>query len=627
MFYSNPRILPLALLLPVVSAHVSAEVDTEQRHEMVITATRTALPFQDVIGDVTVIDNAALQRYRGESVLAALQGQAGIQMASNGGAGKVSSIFLRGANSAHTLVLIDGVRYGSVTLGTPALEHLPVEQIERVEILRGAAASLYGSDAIGGVIQIFTRQAGKTPKMSLTVGAGTQNSQQASLSASGQQNDTRAALVLAHSKTDGINAISNVNNSSFFNDKDGYENNSLGLNVQQHLSQGHDVGVRLLLAQSKNQYDSAAYDANFSPVAQNYNYRNHSKNGAFSLWSSHQFNQQWRARLQIGRGVDDSDSYEPQSASNYSAKISHFKTTQDQISLQNEFTLAQGTLNFNAELLKQSVDSTTPYAVNERRIQSAMLGYVAQYGATGVQTNLRHDQNSQYGGETTYSLGVSRALNEQITLGAVSGTAFVAPSFNNLYFPFYGSDQLVPETSRSNELYASLNVANFSSRLTVYQNRVKNLIQYNPATSGPDNVGLVRLQGITLNNQWLGKTAQAGLVYDYLDAENRAKGSNHGNQLVLRARHTGTAYVGAQQGLFAGRVEVQAAGTRYDDAANKNRLAGYTLVNLSGSVQVTPELLIGLRVNNLFNENYESTKDYGTLGLNGLLSLSYTPRF
>ncbi|MFA9203744.1 MAG: TonB-dependent receptor, partial [Flavobacteriales bacterium] len=170
----------------------------------VVTASRISQPLNQVIGDISVIDRAELEGYSGESVINALQLQAGIQILSNGGAGKPSSVFIRGANASHTLVLIDGVRYGSITLGTAALEHLPVDQIERIEILRGSAASLYGSDAIGGVIQIFTRQGSTTPNVSLTVGAGTQNTQQASISAGGQFGDTRAAITVAHSKTDGI---------------------------------------------------------------------------------------------------------------------------------------------------------------------------------------------------------------------------------------------------------------------------------------------------------------------------------------------------------------------------------------------------------------------------------------
>lgn len=621
---SNPsfRLLPLVLLMPagvVLAAETVLPVT-------VVTASRISQPLNQVIGDISVIERAELERYSGESVLNALQMQAGIQTISNGGAGKPSSVFIRGANSAHTLVLIDGVRYGSITLGTPALEHLPVDQIERIEILRGSAASLYGSDAIGGVIQIFTRQGNSKPSVTVSAGAGTENSQQASVSASGQFGATRAAITVAHSKTDGINAIQNPKNANFFADDDGYQNNSISLNLSQNLSAQHQVGARLLWAEGESQFDSATYDANFSPVAQNYDYRNDTQNGAFSVWSKHQLLDNLTTQLQIGRSIDKSDSYTPRSPTNYADKISTFNINQDQASLHNTLKLADGSVTFGAELLNQELSSTTTYPVEKRRINSFLAGYVGQYQGINLQANLRNDDNSQYGNETTYGLGLSVALTEQISVGAQHSTAFLAPSFNDLYFPFYGDDSLAPEESSSRELFVALNLDHLSSRLTIYQNDVKNLIQYNPATYGPSNIGQARLQGITLNNDWKFDNLQAGLSYDYLDAEDRSSSTTQGKQLRYRAKHSGVAYFGIQQDRLSGRVELQAVDTRYINPTNTQKVAGYNLVNLSSAMQVTPELKLGLRVNNLFDEQYESVQDYGTLGTNGLITLSYTPK-
>ena len=175
-------------------------------------------------------------------------------------------------------------------------------------------------------------------------------------------------------------------------------------------------------------------------------------------------------------------------------------------------------------------------------------------------------------------------------------------------------------------MFAQLTLDELSSRLTVYQNDVKNLIQYNPATFGPSNIGQARLQGITLNNDWQLDNLQAGVSYDYLDAEDQSSAATRGKQLRYRAKHSGVAYFGMQQEQLSGRVELQAVGERYTSASNTEQVAGYTLVNLSGGFQVSPELKLGLRVNNLFDEQYESIKDYGTLGTNGLLSLTYTPK-
>ena len=217
-------------------------------------------------------------------------------------------------------------------------------------------------------------------------------------------------------------------------------------------------------------------------------------------------------------------------------------------------------------------------------------------------------------------------MTDQISIGAQHSTAFLAPSFNDLYFPFYGDASLAPEQSNSKEVFVALQLDGLSSRLTAYRNDVKDLIQYNTATFGPANIGQARLQGVTLNNDWQLDNLQAGLSYDYLDAEDQSSAATRGKQLRYRAKHSGVAYFGMQQEQLSGRIELQAVGTRYTNPSNTQRVAGYTLVNLSGSVEVTPELKIGLRVNNLFDEQYESIKDYGTLGTNGLLSLTFTPK-
>ena len=627
---SSFRLLPLVVLMPAsfvfANQPVQPAAPIATLPTTVVTASRIAQPLDQVIGDISVIERAELERYSGESVLNALQLQAGVQIINNGGAGKPSSVFIRGANAAHTLVLIDGVRYGSVTLGTPALEHLPVDQIERIEILRGSAASLYGSDAIGGVIQIFTRQNSSTPSVSLSVGAGTENTQQASVTAGGQFGDTQANITIAHSKTDGINAISNPANSNFFADKDGYQNNSISLNLAQNLGAQHQVGARLFWAEGKNQFDGAAFDASFNAVAQDYNYRNETQNGAFSIWSRHQLTDGLTTQLQIGRSEDKSDSFAPQSALNRTDKISKFDTLQDQYSLHNELKIGAGSLTFGAERLEQKLNSSTNYPVQERSVNSVLAGYIAQYQNINVQANLRNDDNSQYGNETTYGVGFSAALSDQVSFGAQHSTAFLAPSFNDLYFPFYGNTNLAPEQSNSKEVFIALRLDGLSSRLTMYQNDVKDLIQYNPTTFGPSNIGKVKLQGITLNNDWQLDHLQAGFSYDYLDAEDRSSAATRGKQLRYRAKHGGVAHFGMQQDQLSGRIELQSVGSRYTNPSNSQKIAGYTLVNLSGSVEVTPELKIGLRVNNLFDEQYESIKDYGTLGVNGLVSLTYTPK-
>lgn len=623
------RIVPLALVLPAFASQAASPVQ-DSTPVMVITASRTPQPLKDVIGDVTVINRTTLDRYSGESVINALQVQAGVQIATNGGAGKTSSVFLRGANASQTLVLIDGVRYGSATAGSAALEHIPADQIERVEILRGPAASLYGADAIGGVIQIFTRKGTKTPLAHISVGVGNDGTQQASAGISGQMGATRGSINLSHSKTDGTSAIVDRKNSMFYSDDDGYENNSISASLQHQINAAYQVGASLLYADVENHYDASGYDAKFNAVAQSYDYRSTGHNAVFSLWNQMEWSDALSSRLQLSRSIDDSDSFTPVSASNYADVTSTFKTTQDQLTIHNNLIVPTGTVNFGAEALRQRIDSTADFATTERKIYSALVGYLgdysSDYGTSHVQTNLRYDDNSQYGNQTTYSLAVSQDINPALTVGAVHGTGFRAPSFNELYYPFYGIATLKPEESRSNELYAAFKGAGINSRLTVYRNEVKNLIQYDSSIFGPANIGKARLQGVTLTSDWQQDALQAGFSYDYLDAQDDSGSATDGKKLARRAKNSGLVYAGVQQNGLNGRVELQAVGKRFDNASNSNRLAGYALLNIASTFTLNPEWKVGVRVNNLLDKDYAQVKGYGTQGVNGLLTLSYTPK-
>ena len=613
MSNSSFRLLPLVLLMPaggVLAAE--AVLSTTSLPVTVVTASRIAQPIDQVIGDISVIERAELERYSGETVLEVLKTQAGIQIRGNGGIGKTSSIFMRGTNSSHTLVLIDGVRYGSATGGSAAVEHLPVEQIERIEILRGAAASLYGSDAIGGVIQIFTRQGQTTPQAFVSIGAGNYGSVQASTGLSGTWGQTQAALTVAHSETDGVSAVSNPAGFGYNPDKDGYRNTSLGLNLSQKINDQVSVGATSLLASVKNQYDNGVEHDSY----------NDGYNGAANLWANVRFNPQLQSRLQISRSLDDSDSYGAEDETSY-------KTEQTQYQLQNTVEIGQfGTALFGLERLEQQVESSTIYAQTQRNVDSALLGYVLQQDQFSLQANLRHDRNSQFGNETTYSAGAGWWFVPSWQIGASVGTSFKAPSFNELYWPnepfFRGNSNLRPEAGKNQEVYLRQDSDTLQSRLTLYRNDIKDLLAYQFPTTV--NIDQVLIQGLTLQTDWQDGLWQAGGSYDFLDAKDRSTGVNRDKQLTYRAKHTGLLYAGVAEDNWQVRAEVEAADRRFTNAANTAHLGGYSLVNLSGSLDIRPDLKLGLRVNNVFDKAYELTPNYGTLGTNGLLSLTYTPK-
>ncbi|QLG87438.1 TonB-dependent receptor [Chitinibacter bivalviorum] len=612
----NTRFSKLYLVvLSTLAATAHAEVT--QLDEVVVTAARIAQPAREVVGDVTVIDAAELENQNNTTLPELLARQPGIQVASNGGAGKSGAIYIRGANAQQTVVLIDGVRYGSATTGQAALQHLPLEQIDRIEILRGTAASLYGADAIGGVIQIFTKQGGKGFQPSAKLGYGTENSWDMSANVSGGNEQTHYALGVAYSQTDGISALAVPKYQKYSSDKDGYKNLSVSASASHSFNERNEIGGSVLIAQVKNQYDNA-YATN------TYNYRDEGSNGSGTIWSKNQLTDIWASKLQAGLSVDNSFNYAP--ATSYSPEKSQFKTQQSQFAWQNDIKAGPGVLTLAAETLLQAVSGTTQYDVDSRRINSVWGGYLAHLGDVTLQANLRNDDNSQFGNDTNGTIGASWAFANAWQVGASYATGFQAPTFNELYYPGYGNPDLKPAQSKNAEAFLRYAQKTLQASATIYRNRVTDLLQYDAAKGGTANIGKANLQGLTLTADWQINGVSLGGSYDYLDATDDSSTANNGKQLARRAKNAGFAYAAYGQANWTVRVEMQAQGQRFDDAANKKSLAGYALTNLAATWQVAKDWGLELRINNVFDQEYELAKDYGTLGANGMLTVKWAQK-
>lgn len=617
-------------MLTTLAASLCAQAETILLPPVITTAARQPQSPREVIGDVSLIDQASIQATAAISLPDLLARQPGLQISSNGGAGKPSSVFLRGNNSQHTLVLIDGIRVGSATLGAAAFQHFPLSQIDHIEILRGPAASLYGSDAIGGVIQIFTKTGQKGFHPSAEIGYGSHNSIEAKAGISGGDDDTRYALNLAHSKTDGISAIKNSSNPGFYPDDDGYENNSLSFSLTHKINEGNELGASLISAWGKNQLDGYVFDDNYAAVAQSYDYRDETRNSSANIWSKNRLTSNWSSLIKLGHSSDKNTSFTPQSATDYSDKTSRIQTEQTQLSWLNDIKTDLGTFQLGAETLEQKVSGDVAYAVDQRRINSLQAGYLAHFGDVSLQMNARSDDNSQLGRHNTGSTGLAWQLNDDWQLGGTVGTAFKAPTFNDLYWPedpySSGNANLSPEESNNKELFIRYSAGTINASLTAYNNKVTNLIQWaesRPYFSQPMNVGEAQLRGITLTSDWQQGDYLAGFSYDYLDASDESAGANHGKRLARRAKHSGLIYAGMALDTWTLRTEIQAQGHRFDDAANKKELAGYALTNLSASWKINKDWSLQARVNNLFDQEYEQVKDYGTLGRNAMLNLRW----
>ncbi len=451
----HPRLKPLAILLPLSFASTTQAVEVLAALDpVVVTASRQAQRANEAIADVTIIDKQDIEQAGPVTTLGELLGRtAGVEFGRSGGRGYEESVYIRGTNSGHALVLVDGMRISSATLGTTALQMIPLSLIERVEILRGPASALYGSDAIGGVIQVFTKAVGDAPLVSAQLGVGTSATYETAIAHSQRIGDFSYGIKAGASGTQGINGIVTDSYPGYNRDNDGFHNRNYSLNGRYRFSPNVEVGAAYFESTTTNRYDAYQYDPSVLPWGANVNaqlnYQMHHRTSGAQAYANFSPTANWHSSLRIAQGVDRSES----PASVIGDPISLFKTTQNQYAWQNDIRLPIGTLLAGLERLEQSVDSTKDYSVKSRTIDSVLLGWTATIGKHAVQINGRHDDNSQFGARNTWLVGYGYQFLPAWRIAASAGSAFKAPTMNDLYFPVTpgvggGNPDLKPEESK-----------------------------------------------------------------------------------------------------------------------------------------------------------------------------------
>ena len=589
---------------------------------VVVTATRQPQRANELLGDVTVIGREEIEQAGPSSSLADLLGrQPGVQIVSSGAPGSVSSLLLRGANSDHTLVLIDGLRVNSATLGSTSLSRIPLAQIERIEILRGPASSLYGSEAIGGVVQVFTRRGEGAPRVSAEAGYGSYGTADAGVGVSGSAGAVRYSLYANSLRSDGFSTIRNPANAAFHPDRDGFHNDSLSGSLSVTPAPGHEIGANFFYSSGRNKYDGG-----YNPATARLDYESGISVKSYGAYSRNRILPQWTSTLRLGRGTDDSTDYKGGNAS------SVFRTDQDQIAWQNDFTLPVGQALLALESDTQRVSSTSTFTVKERRLDALLAGWSGRVGDHRFQFNARRDSNAQFGGKTTGLAAYGYQFAPAWRAGISAATALKIPSFNDLYFPntaFVGSGNpnLRPEFSRNREFSLHYDGTQHSASATTFRNRISDLIQWQETPPGsffymPQNVAAAVLTGWTFAyaGQWGGYEAKASV--DLLDPRDESTGK----LLLRRAREQGAISLSRVEGAWSWGTEWQAVGPRFNDVANLKRLGGYGLVNLFGAYRLERDWSLFARANNLFDKRYEQIADYGTAGASLFVGVRYTPR-
>jgi vitamin B12 transporter len=563
--------------------------------DVVVTASRVATPITEVIADVSVIDRAQLDLAGQSSLRDLLAQQPGVQFSANGGYRSITGVFLRGASSSQTLVLIDGLRVGSATSGGAALENIPLERIERIEILRGAASALYGPDAVGGVVQIFTRAPAQGLALSAHVGVGTDGQQQAGASVRG---------------TSGIIGAST----------------SVDAKLIANLHKDHALTLSWLQSQGEYQFDGTPYpnplgltkatsDAVAKPRLSN----------ALLKWEA-QWLPQWKSTLSVGTSDDDSVSEYFRFADGAAAGNGKFNTQRKQITWQNDISLGKDVLSLMLENRSEAVDSSTAYTVSSRDIRSALVSYALNRADWNALAVLRNDDNSQFGSVNNWALSGGYRLTSNLRAVASIGTSFQAPSFNQLYFPDFGNAALTPQRNRGEEIGLRYSQGNLNLGAVVYHNDIQGFID--PSNNAQSAQAVLR--GVTLSAATQVGDTRYSVSYDYADPRSFSSFAPSNDQRLLRvAQNVLNARVSHRMNDVNVFGELKLSSDREDNnlAFNgRDTLPSYGLLNLGVDWRIRKDLSLLARVNNATDAQYALANSYSTPGRNVFVSLSWMTR-
>ena len=599
--------LPIFLL---ASAGAQAQGDAAT---VVVTATRTIQSIDDALSSVTIITRADIQARQATSVQELLTGEAGIQISNNGGLGKATALFLRGTDADQVLVLVDGVKLTSVTLGTTAFEYLPVEEIDRIEIVRGPRSSLYGSEAVGGVIQIFTRRGQGEPLLTASAGGGSHNTENTSAGLSGSTSSLSYSVSSSYLGSDGYASCRGTpvppGGGCFTFDftPDGFHSASQSARIRYDFSDTANVEVTALRAQGGTRF--AGTFVNHESFVQ----QTAGLTGRWSPLSS------LHLAIRAGQSRDEATdelNFVPQS---------RFDTLHSQGTLQVDWQLAtQHLLTLGTDAQRDSVASSVAYAVTSRRDIGSFLEYQGGFASERFSISARHDDNEQFGGQATGSAAWSHGLAGGLRLIASFGTAFRAPTFNELYYPFFGNPALRPEHSRSAELGIDGSRGEAQWSLHTFENRVNDLIAFDSSFL-PANIETAVIRGA--EGQLTARRAAwtGSLIVTWLDPRNRTPGSASGNLLPRRATLSSRLELGHQWASARLTARLNTVGPRFEDLANTQRLGGYLTLDLLGSWAPARQWSVEAKIANVSGRHYETAEFYPQDGRTEWITLRYHP--
>ena len=611
----------VCIFLVGFSSHSLAQEDA-----VVITASRSEQLLREALSHTTIITQGDIRDSQAVDLPTLLRREAGVEFVQNGGIGHFSSTFVRGTASAQSLVLIDGVRIADLNNGIASLDQVMLDEVERVEIVRGNVGSLYGSGALGGVVQIFTRRGRGEPALSASGALGGEGDHRLRIGYGGELGETRFHLSASAFRTDGFSALRPEVSPLVDPDRDGYRNESLAAGLSHRIAAGHEAGVSYYSSFGRVEYDNA-----FGPSASD-KQSARLRIGSLSAFLHSELTAAWLSKLRLSEATNSNHDL-LNGATSFAGRT---KTRNRQLTWENTVTLTPDhRLVGGLERLEQHLDATSiAYLRQDRDIDALFAGYVGRFGVHNLQLNTRRERYSDFGGARSHLLGYALDLSERWRAFASRSTGFRAPTFNELFFPpidlgggFFlpcNDPALRPEKARSGELGVQYARAAGLLKLAAFHTRVTDLIQ--PGCP-PVNVDQATIDGVeaSYSGEWAGTRIKAAFtVQDPVEQSGGTK-----LQLVRRAKRFGSLSAARALGAWQIGAEWLVSDRRPDILATsftgeRTELAGYGVMNASARYALGKSSSVGLRLDNVFDKDHSLTHGFNTQGRKLTLALSHT---
>jgi vitamin B12 transporter len=592
---------------------------------VVITASRSEQLLREAIPHTTVLTRQDIRSSQAVDLPTLLRREAGFEFTQNGGIGGTSGTFLRGTATAQSLVLVDGVRVADLNNGIASLDQFMLDEIDRVEIVRGSVGSLYGSGAIGGVIQIFTRRGEGAPAPAISLGAGGEGDRRVAASYGGQTGDTRFNVTASRFATKGFLALRPGASATANPDNDGYRNESYAANVSHRVAAGHEAGVSFYSTAGRQEYDNAfalaATTQDFADV----------RMSSWRAFLNNQFSQNWVSRLTIAESANMNHAFQD------AATVSRTRTQTRQYGWQNDLIFGAGLQKIMAglERVEQDIEGTIAYTRTSRDVNALLGGYQGRFGVHNLQLNLRAERYSDFGDTRTYLAGYAFDISERWRVFASHGTGFRAPTFNELFFPpialgagvflACNDPNLKPERSRSSDAGVQYASGGTLLKVSAFRTRIRDAIA--PGCP-PSNVNQAMIDGIetSLTARWWGTLLKGALTVQ--DPVQRTAAGEA--QLLRRAKRFGSVSAVRPYGPWQFGGEVLASGEKPDTvvtsfAGARTTLPAYAVVNLFGRYAIRNESYLAVRVENVLDKDYLLTHGFNVQRRK--FTLSFNHRF